>query len=155
TVLGLVESRSAISALLSPSAKRGRTSNWRLVSPCGFVRVTGRGPRERPRTPRSRRRRLVISIAGGRAEPLEDGQAHALGGFITFQERESLLPGTTEALPGIRRRAPITDDLEGVRRRHSRKRFVQFTATPQPERERAIIPGKAKMRRWLEAGLGL
>src|SRR5207344_3044429 len=47
---------SAIWALRSPSASRVRTSSSRAVSPAGFSRVLGRGPRGTPRAPRSRRR---------------------------------------------------------------------------------------------------
>ena len=64
TVLGETTSRSAISALRSPSARSGSTSSWRAVRPAGFSRVCGRGPRGTPRSPSSRSRRAAIAAAG-------------------------------------------------------------------------------------------
>ena len=66
TVLGETNRRWAMSALRRPSATRARTSISRGVRWAGLARVAGRGPRDRPRTPRSRSWRATL-VARGRA----------------------------------------------------------------------------------------
>jgi hypothetical protein len=57
----------AISALVRPAAIMWRISTWRSVSPAGFARVVGLGPRgtwARPRSPTDRA--VVFSVLGDR-----------------------------------------------------------------------------------------
>ena len=151
TVLGLVESRSAISPLLRPSARRGRTSSWRLVSPCGFARVWGRGPRGRPRAPRSWSRRRAISTAEWRPRRSKIAERRPLGRFIAIEERERLFPGTAKPLPGVRRRAPVARDLQRHRARSAWRRLRTTPPRLRPEREFAIIPRERRCGVALEA----
>src|SRR6185503_7150361 len=62
--------RSAISALLNPSAINASTSICRFVSSAGFSFVLGLGPRGMPRTPVARNAWRNLSAAGPAAERL-------------------------------------------------------------------------------------
>jgi hypothetical protein len=64
TVLTERKSRSAMSELRRPSARRRSTSSSRPVRPAALVRVARRGPRGSPRAPSSRRRRATKAAAG-------------------------------------------------------------------------------------------
>jgi O-acetylserine/cysteine efflux transporter len=66
TVLVETTRRWAMSALRKPSATRARTSVSLGVRLAGLARVEGRGPRDRPRAPRSRSWRATL-VARGRA----------------------------------------------------------------------------------------
>ena len=111
TVLGVVERRSAISGLRSPSASSNRISSWRGVSPWGFAWVAGRGPRGRPRTPAARNWRRTISAAGRAPRRSKIASACALGRLIAIHQRQRLLVGAPNRCPGIRRRPPVACHL--------------------------------------------
>src|SRR4029079_8207933 len=63
TVFSETNRRSAICALRRPSATRASTSSSRGVRPAGLARVARRGPRGRPRSPRTRSLRAMMEAA--------------------------------------------------------------------------------------------
>jgi hypothetical protein len=55
---------------------------------------------------------------------LEEVESCALGGFVAIAEREGLLVRVADLLPGVRRRTPVSGDLERERGEDLRWRFA-------------------------------
>ena len=89
-VLTDMASRSAISALLRPSASSSSTSSWRAVSPAGLVAVVGRGPRGDPHPAPAQLGPPALGHPD-RAHPV--GDAQRLGRRVGVAADQGLGPG--------------------------------------------------------------
>src|SRR5262249_22006893 len=76
----------------------------------------------------------------GRSQPLQNAQCFSLGRLVAFGQGKRWLIGAAELARGSARGAPVTGDLESKWRGSLRRRFMQATATPQPDRHPTLIP---------------
>ena len=147
------KSRSAISALRSPSATRSRTSTSRVVRPAGFARVVARGPARQAaqhRSSRSRRATMRRGRPGTEAlKRLERAAQSVL--FAGLGERERRLVRAAELGPALARRASSRRRAEPPRARRPAAAIVLDARTRGASSELAGPPERATVERALRA----